>query len=66
MLELSLVKVRKVGDSLVVTIPKEIVELEGIKEGEIVEIKVSRLRKSWFGVAKGVGPFTSRDELKSH
>jgi antitoxin component of MazEF toxin-antitoxin module len=61
-----LVKVRKVGGSLIVTIPKEIAELEGIKEGETIEIKVSKLKKSWFGIAKGVGPFTSQDELKAH
>jgi len=63
---MSHVKVRKVGGSLVVTIPKEVVEAEGIKEGEIVQIAVKKTRKSWFGVARGVGPFTAEDELKAH
>ncbi len=46
--------------------PKEFVESERIKEGEVVKISVKRLRKDGFGVLKGVGPFTADDELKSH
>jgi len=63
---MSLAKVRKVGGSLVVTIPKEVVESEGIKEGEIVQISIKKTKKSWFGAARGVGPFTAEDELKAH
>lgn len=61
-----LAKTRKVGGSLVVTLPKELVESEKIKEGEIVEIKVKKLRKKGFGILRGVGPFTAEDELKAH
>ena len=61
-----LAKTRKVGGSLVVTLPKELVESEKIKEGEIIEIKVKKLRKKGFGILKGVGPFTAEDELKTH
>lgn len=61
-----LAKTRKVGGSLVVTLPKELVESEKIKEGEIIEISVKKLRKKGFGVLKGVGPFTAEDELKIH
>jgi bifunctional DNA-binding transcriptional regulator/antitoxin component of YhaV-PrlF toxin-antitoxin module len=50
----------------VVTLPKELVESEKIKEGEIVEISVKKLRKDGFGVLKGIGPFTAEDELKTH
>jgi len=63
---MSLTRVRKVGGSLVVTIPKEVAEAEGIKEGEIVQVTVKKTRKSWFGAARGVGPFTAEDELKAH
>jgi antitoxin component of MazEF toxin-antitoxin module len=63
---MAMVKVRRVGGSLVVTLPKELVEAEGIKEGEIIQIFVKKPRRSWFGVAKGVGPFTVKDELKAH
>lgn len=61
-----LAKTRKVGGSLVVTLPKELVENEKIKEGEIVEIRVKKLRKDGFGILKGVGPFTVEDELTVH
>jgi len=63
---MSLVKVRKVGGSLVVTVPKEIVESEGIKEGELVLLDIKKAKKSWFGIAAGIGSFTAEDELKSH
>jgi antitoxin component of MazEF toxin-antitoxin module len=59
-------KTRKVGGSLVVTLPKELVENEQIKEGEVVEIRVKKLRKNGFGILKGVGPFTAEDELTTH
>ena len=61
-----LAKTRKVGGSLVVTLPKELVETKKIKEGEIIEISVKKLRKEGFGILKGVGPFTVEDELTSH
>ena len=61
-----LAKTRKVGGSLVVTLPKELVESEKIKEGEVVEIRVKKLRKNGFGILKGVGPFTAEDELTAH
>ncbi len=62
----SIVKTRKVGDSIVITLPKELVESKKIKEGEIIEISVKKLRKDGFGILKGVGSFTAEDELKTH
>lgn len=49
-----------------VTLPKELVESEKIKEGEVVKISVKKLRKDGFGILKGVGRFTVDDELKAH
>ncbi|MEM3041789.1 MAG: AbrB/MazE/SpoVT family DNA-binding domain-containing protein [Nitrososphaerota archaeon] len=63
---MSLVKTRKVGGSLVVTLPKELVESKRIKEGEIVEITVNKVRKDGFGALKGMKPFAIEDELTSH
>jgi hypothetical protein len=60
-----LAKTRKVGGSLVVTLPKELVENEKIKEGEVVKIRVKKLRKDGFGILKGMSPFTIEDELKT-
>jgi bifunctional DNA-binding transcriptional regulator/antitoxin component of YhaV-PrlF toxin-antitoxin module len=62
----ALVKTRRVGGSLVVTLPKEVTDSKGIKEGEIVEITVKKLRVDGFGALRGIGPFTADDELKAH
>jgi antitoxin component of MazEF toxin-antitoxin module len=37
-------KVRKNGSSLAINIPKEIVELLGVKEGELLEIEINKLK----------------------
>lgn len=55
-------KVRRVGTSLGLLIPKEIAEREGIKEGEEVQVgllKKNRLKliEEAFGIAKGAKPF---------
>ena len=63
---MSLAKTRKVGGSLVVTLPKAIVESKKIKEGEIVEITIKKVRKDGFGAIKGLTPFTAEDELTTH
>lgn len=59
----TLTRTRAVGGSLVVTIPKEIVEEESIKEGELVKINVEKVKKSGFGLFKGIDSFTKEDEL---
>ena len=62
----SLVKTRKVGGSIMVTIPKEVVEQEDIREGELVEVEVRKARKSGFGIDPGIGPMTREDEFDAH
>lgn len=56
------VKVRKVGSSLGVLIPKEFVKKEKIKEGEEIEVSLLKQRKleeilKLIGTAKGTEPF---------
>lgn len=63
---MGLAKTRKVGGSLVVTLPKELVESKKIREGEVVEITVKKVRKDGFGVFKGMKRFTVEDELAAH
>jgi antitoxin component of MazEF toxin-antitoxin module len=41
-----LTKTRKVGGSIVVTLPKELVETQNIKENQYVEIMVKKCRKT--------------------
>ena len=61
----SLTKTRKIGGSIMVTIPKEIVENESLVEGEIVKIKVEKIKKSGFGMLRGMRSFTKEDEMNS-
>lgn len=60
----TITRTRKIGGSLVVTLPKEIVKEENIKEKELIEIKVKKIKKSWFGAFKGIGPMTKEDKFK--
>ncbi|MEK6951882.1 MAG: hypothetical protein AABX29_02600 [Nanoarchaeota archaeon] len=62
----ALTKTRKIGGSLVVTIPKVIVEGEGLIEDQMVKIEVEKVKKSGFGLFKGMRSFTKEDELDTH
>ena len=55
----------KVGGSIVVALPKELVETLKIKENETVEITVKKCRKDRFGILKGMNAFSVEDELKT-
>ena len=54
-------RLRKVGGSVVATVPKNLIELEGLLPGQLVKIKVEKIKKSFFGAAKGVRSFTKED-----
>lgn len=58
-------RTRKIGGSLVITLPKEIVKEEGIIEGELIEVEAKKLKKSGFGLLKGMISFTKEDKFKS-
>jgi antitoxin component of MazEF toxin-antitoxin module len=62
----TLAKVRKIGGSLVVTIPKRLAEQEDVREGDLVKIEVRKARKSFFGATPGIGSMTREDELDAH
>ncbi len=62
----TLTKARVLGGSLVVTIPRQIVEKENIKADELVEINIEKLKESFFGVASRITPFTKKDEFKGY
>jgi antitoxin component of MazEF toxin-antitoxin module len=59
-------RAKKVGGSIMVRLPKEIVQQEDIQEGEMIEVDVRKARKEWFGATPNVDPFTHEDELDSH
>lgn len=56
-------KTRAVGGSIVATIPKELTRALGIKPNELIKLEVKKIKKSYFGKFKGVGPFTKEDEF---
>ena len=60
----NITKTRAVGGSLVLTIPSDIVKTQMIRENELVEIEVRKLKKDFFGTLKGIGPFTEEDKIK--
>lgn len=60
----SITTARKVGGSLVVTIPAEVAKLQNINENDLLEIEVKKKRRNYFGALKGIGKFTEEDELK--
>ena len=59
-----LTKTRKIGGSLMVTIPRAIVEEEGLVENQLIKIEIKKIKKSGFGLYKGIGPFTKEDKLR--
>ena len=59
----ALVRAKKVGGSIMVRLPKEVVQQEEIHEGEMVELDVRKARKAWFGATPQVSRFTHADEL---
>jgi antitoxin component of MazEF toxin-antitoxin module len=62
----TLSKTRRVGGSIMVRLPREIIEQEDIHEGEMIELEVKKARRSWFGSLPGIGSFTREDELDTH
>ncbi|HIH42405.1 TPA: hypothetical protein HA246_02055 [Candidatus Woesearchaeota archaeon] len=60
----AITKTRKIGGSLMVTIPRNIVEKEGLIENQIIKIEIEKIRKSGFGLHKGLVPFTKEDAFK--
>lgn len=55
-------RAKKVGGSVMVRIPKEIVELEDIKEGEAVQIDIQKIKKDFFGISRGMSPYNKAED----
>jgi antitoxin component of MazEF toxin-antitoxin module len=63
---MSVTKTRRVGGSLVVTIPKKLIDSRKIKEGELVEISVKKVKIDGFGAFRKLKSFRTEDELNAH
>jgi antitoxin component of MazEF toxin-antitoxin module len=59
------VKAKRIGGSIMVRVPKEIVDAQSINEGTLVEIDVNRPRRDFFGALKGL-KMRKEDELDTH
>jgi hypothetical protein len=59
------VEAKKVGGSLMVRIPKDVVDAENIKEGELVKVEFHTLKKDWFGAFPGLSSFKKKDRFGS-
>lgn len=59
----SMVKTRKLGGSLIVTIPNETVKELNLKENEAVLLSLKRPKKSYFGIAPNISAFTEKDRF---
>ncbi len=57
-------KTRRVGGSLMVTIPKTIVQEEGLTENETIQVEIRKIKKSGFGISKGKASFSKQDKFK--
>lgn len=62
----AIVRARKVGGSLMVRIPPEIIQFEQLQPDDTLCIEIGKARRDWFGAFKGCGPFTKEDELNTH
>lgn len=62
--ETSIVRTRRIGGSLVVTIPSEIIKLKQIDENELIEISVNKKKVSGFGILRGMGSFAKEDRAR--
>jgi antitoxin component of MazEF toxin-antitoxin module len=60
----AVIRAKRKGGSIMVRLPKEVVQQEDIHKGKTVEVK--KARKSWLGATPGIGPFTREDELDAH
>ncbi|MBS3176833.1 AbrB/MazE/SpoVT family DNA-binding domain-containing protein [Candidatus Woesearchaeota archaeon] len=58
-------RAKKIGGSLMLRIPKDIVELEHIQPGEAIQMEIKKLRKDWFGAFPTLKTFTKEDRLHS-
>ena len=60
----TITKTRKVGGSLVVTIPRRVVEEECLSENQTVKLEVKKFKKSGFGLSRGLASFSKEDKFK--
>ena len=54
-------RAKRIGGSLMVRIPKDIVDLEAIHDGEPVQLEIKKMRRNWFGAFPLLKPYKKED-----
>lgn len=57
---------RKIGGSLMIRIPKDIIAMEQIDEGERVEIEIRKLKRDCFGILPRLTSLTKKEKIDIH
>jgi hypothetical protein len=60
----SITKTRKIGGSLVITIPHILVDELNLHPNQAVKINVQKVKRSGFGMFSGIGKFCREDKFK--
>ena len=55
---------RKIGGSLVVTLPKLAVKQEGLTVNQVVRVEIKKIKNNGFGLFHGIGPFQKESKFK--
>ncbi len=58
-----IVKTRKLGGSIIATIPNDAAKALNLKENEFIELDIKKRKKSFFGIMKSVSGFTEKDRF---
>ena len=62
-METIITRARKVGGSIMATIPKETVKELNIRDNEEIEMSIKKRKRSYFGIMKGLTEFTEDDRF---
>jgi hypothetical protein len=60
----TLSRTRRLGGSLIVALPRALVEKEGLQVDQIVLIDVKKVKKSGFGIMRGLPSFSADTKLR--
>ena len=60
--ETAIVRAKKIGGSIMVTIPSQITKLKQIGGDELLEIRVRKRKIDGFGALKGIGSYDREED----
>lgn len=60
----TLARIRRIGGSLVATIPAIVAKANNILEDDIIKLNITKQKKDYFGALRGIGSFKEEDEFK--